>query len=72
MFCKQLTYPEQRGFSSRSIKRFCKEKGIKRGRREIASNEQLDDAVRVAVSEVVVGVNIIYKSYIIMKLHHER
>ena len=37
------TYPEQRSFSSRSIKRFCKEKGIKR--RGIVSNEQLDDAV---------------------------
>ena len=42
----QTTYPEQRGFSSRSIteKRFCREKGIKR--RGIVSNVQLDDAVR--------------------------
>jgi hypothetical protein len=42
----KTTYPEQRGFSSRSIteKRFCREKGIKR--RGIVSNVQLDDAVR--------------------------
>ena len=46
----ETTYPEQRGFSSRSIKRFCKEKGITC--RGIVSNTQLDDAVRVAVSDV--------------------
>jgi ribosomal protein L7Ae-like RNA K-turn-binding protein len=56
----QTTYPEQRGFSSRIIKRFCREKEIKRW--WIVSNKQLNDAVGVAVSEVVVGINIIYKS----------
>jgi hypothetical protein len=57
----QATYPEQRGFSSRSIKRFCKEKGIKR--RGIVSNKQRNDAVRVAVSEVVVIESILYISH---------
>ena len=47
----ETTYSEQRGFNSRSIKCFFKEKGIKC--RGIASNEQLDHAVRVAVSDVV-------------------
>ena len=46
----ETTYPEQRRFSSGSIKRFCKEKGIKCG--GIVSNVQLDGAVRVAVSDV--------------------
>jgi hypothetical protein len=56
MFCKQ----QARGFSSRCIKRFLRnEKGIKR-RSGIVSNEQLDHAARVVVSEVVVGVQ--YKS----------
>ena len=50
----ETTYSEQRGFNSRSIKCF-KEKGIKC--RGIASNEQLDHAVRVAVSDVVFRVN---------------
>ena len=44
----ETTYSEQRGFNSRSIKCFFKEKGIKC--RGIASNEQLDHAVRVACS----------------------
>ncbi|XP_028413701.1 uncharacterized protein LOC114536555 [Dendronephthya gigantea] len=43
-------YPEQRGFSVRSIKRFCKENGIRK--RGIISDEHLDDAVKNAVSEV--------------------
>ena len=51
----ETTYSEQRGFNSRSIKCFFKEKGIKC--RGIASNEQLDHAVRVAVSDVVFRVN---------------
>ncbi len=46
----QTMYPEQRGFSSRTIKRFLQEKGIKR--KGIVSDEQLDDDVRDAVSEV--------------------
>ena len=50
----ETTYSEQRGFNSRSIKCF-KEKEIKC--RGIASNEQLDHAVRVAVSDVVFRVN---------------
>jgi hypothetical protein len=45
---------------SRAAKFQFKEKVIKR--RGIVSNKQLNNAVRVAVSEVVVGVNIIYKS----------
>ena len=49
----ETTYSEQRGFNSRSIKCF-KEKEIKC--RGIASNE-LDHAVRVAVSDVVFRVN---------------
>ena len=51
----ETTYSEQRGFNSRSIKCFIKEKGIEC--RGIASNEQLDHAVRVAVSDVVFRVN---------------
>ena len=51
----ETTYSEQRGFNSRSIKCFFKEKEIKC--RGIASNEQLDHAVRVAVSDVVFRVN---------------
>ena len=51
----ETTYSEQRGFNSRSIKCFFKEKGIKC--RGIASNEQLDHAVRVAGSDVVFRVN---------------
>ncbi len=46
----QTMYPEQRGFSSRTVKRFLKEKGIKR--KGIVSDEQLDDDLRDAVSEV--------------------
>ena len=46
----ETTYSEQRGF-----KCFFKEKGIKC--RGVASNEQLDHAVRVAVSDVVFRVN---------------
>ena len=46
----QTMYPEQRGFSSRTVKRFLQEKGIKR--KGIVSDEQLDDDVRDAVSEV--------------------
>ena len=49
----QTNYPEVRGFSSHSIKRFCQEKGIRR--RGIVSDEQLDGAVRVAVSEVIIN-----------------
>ena len=51
----ETTYSEQRDFNSTSIKCFFKEKGIKC--RGIASNEQLDHAVRVAVSDVVFRVN---------------
>ena len=51
----ETTYSEQRGFNSRSIKCFFKKRGIKC--RGIASNEQLDHAVRVAVSDVVFTVN---------------
>ena len=43
----QTMYPEQRGFSSRTVKRFLKEKGIKR--KGIVSDEQPDDDVRDAV-----------------------
>ena len=43
-------YPEQRGFSVRSIKRFCKDNGIRK--RGLVSDERLDDAVKIAVSEV--------------------
>ena len=51
----ETTYSEQRGFNSRSIKCFFKKRGIKC--RGIASNEQLDHAVRVAVFDVVFRVN---------------
>ena len=51
----ETTYSEQRGFNSRSIKCFFREKRSKC--RGIASNEQLDHAVRVAVSDVVFRVN---------------
>ena len=51
----ETTYSEQRGFNSRSMKCFFKEKGIKC--RGIASNEQLNHAVRAAVSDVVFRVN---------------
>ena len=43
----QQQYPGQRGFSERSIKRFCKEKGIRQ--RGMISKEQLDNVVKVAV-----------------------
>ncbi len=46
----QTMYPEQRSFSSRTIELFLKEKGIKR--KGIVSDEQLDDDVRDAVTEV--------------------
>lgn len=55
----QATYPGQRGFSARSIKRFCKEKGIRQ--RGIVSDEELDVHVRAAVSEVWYRYNTIYK-----------
>ena len=55
----QATYPGQRGFSARSIKRFCKEKGIRQ--RGIVSDEELDVYVRAAVSEVWYRYNAIYK-----------
>jgi hypothetical protein len=52
----QATYPEQRGFSSIEVSNaFLKKKGLNRG---IVSNEQLNDAVRVAVFEVVVTIYI--------------
>ena len=50
----KITYPEQRGFSPRSIKRFCKDKGIKR--KGIVPDEQLDRELQVAVSEVVLEI----------------
>ena len=46
----QATYPGVRGFSCRSIKRFCSERGIKR--RGMVCDEGLDNAVGLAVSEV--------------------
>ena len=46
----QERYPEQRGFSARGIKRFCQERAIRQ--REVLSDEQLDNVVKVAVSEV--------------------
>ena len=42
--------PDHRGFSVRSIKRFCEEKGIRQ--RGLHLDEQLDNVVKVAVSEV--------------------
>ena len=50
----KITYPEQRGFSPRSIKHFCKDKGIKR--KGIVPDEQLDRELQVAVSEVVLEI----------------
>ena len=45
-----VAYPEQRGFSVRSIKRFCEDNGIRK--RGIVSDERFDDAVKIALSEV--------------------
>ena len=45
----QERYPEPRGFSVRSIKRFCEKKRMRQSR--LPSNEQLDNVVKVAVSE---------------------
>ena len=46
----QERYPEQRGFSIHSIKSFCEEKGIRQ--RGLLSDEQLDNVVKLVVSEV--------------------
>ena len=51
----KITYPEQRGFSPRSIKHFCKDKGIKR-KGIVGPDEQLDRELQVAVSEVVLEI----------------
>ena len=61
----QERYPEQRGFSARSIKRFCEEKGI--GQRGILLDEQLGV---VFIIFTVYYIALSYLVFTIIHLHH--
>ena len=48
----QEAYPGERGFSVRSLQRFCREKAIRKTAR--LSEQELDEAVAGAISKVIV------------------
>ena len=66
----QQAYPGVKGFSVRSIERFCREKEIRKTAR--LSDQELDEAVAGAISQVFCSVCEVYQCGVVIPLNLEK